>query len=61
MTNVAKSEEYIDSCSNLLIERLGQFAKSGKPCDLGEWLHWYFLLTLPSNGNYLLKKEQVYF
>lgn len=41
MTNVAKSEEYVDSCSELLVERLGQFAKSGKPCDLGEWLHWY--------------------
>ena len=40
MTNVAKSEEYVDSCSNLLVDRLGQFAKSGKPCDLGEWLHW---------------------
>ncbi|KAF1974187.1 cytochrome P450 [Bimuria novae-zelandiae CBS 107.79] len=41
MTNVTKSEAYIDSCSNLLTERLGQFASSGKPCDLGEWLHWY--------------------
>ncbi|RKL01274.1 Cytochrome P450 momooxygenase gsfF [Fusarium oxysporum] len=41
MTNVASSEEYIDSCSNLLTERLGQFADSGKPCDIGEWLHWY--------------------
>lgn len=40
MTNVAKSEQYIDSCSDLLTERLGQFAKSGEPCDLGEWLHW---------------------
>jgi hypothetical protein len=40
MTNVAKSEEYINSCSDLLTERLGQFADSGKPCDIGEWLHW---------------------
>ncbi|UPX16733.1 uncharacterized protein EKO05_0007120 [Ascochyta rabiei] len=41
MSNVAKSEQYIDSCSNLLVERLEQFATSGKACDLGEWLHWY--------------------
>ncbi|CAF3430773.1 unnamed protein product [Fusarium graminearum] len=41
MTNVAKSEECINSCSNLPTERLGQFADSGNPCDLGEWLHWY--------------------
>ncbi|KAM0467643.1 hypothetical protein ACHAP7_011715 [Fusarium lateritium] len=38
---MAKSEEYNDSCSDLLTERLGQFADSGKPCDIGEWLHWY--------------------
>ncbi|KAL3424553.1 pisatin demethylase [Phlyctema vagabunda] len=41
MSNVAKSEQYIDSCSQLLTERLDRFADSDKPCDIGEWLHWY--------------------
>ncbi|KAF3802730.1 Cytochrome P450 monooxygenase gsfF [Colletotrichum gloeosporioides] len=41
MSNVSKSEQYIDTCSDLLTERLGQYADSGKPCDIGEWLHWY--------------------
>ncbi|KAK1478524.1 hypothetical protein CCUS01_04870 [Colletotrichum cuscutae] len=41
MSNVAKSEQYIDACGDLLTERLAKFADTGKPCDIGEWLHWY--------------------
>ena len=40
LSNVLQSEEYIDKCSQLFLERLGEFVDSGKPVDLGEWLQW---------------------
>lgn len=38
LSNVLKSEQYIDACSQLFIDRLGEFASHGKPLDLGKWL-----------------------
>lgn len=37
LTNVLRSEEYIDKCSHLFIERLGEFADSGQTLSLSEW------------------------
>ncbi|KAH9905239.1 cytochrome P450 oxidoreductase [Xylariomycetidae sp. FL2044] len=41
LSNVLKSEAYITKCSDLLIERLGEFADASTPCDLGRWLQWF--------------------
>ena len=41
LSNVLQSEEYIDKCSQLFIERIGEFADKGSSFDLGEWLQWY--------------------
>ena len=41
LSNVLQSEEYIDKCSSLFAERLGEYADQGKVLDLGEWLQWY--------------------
>lgn len=41
LSNVLQSEEYINKCSTLFIERIGESADSGKVLDLGEWLQWY--------------------
>lgn len=40
LSNVLQSEEYIDKCSLLFVERLGEFADQGTVVDLGEWLQW---------------------
>lgn len=38
MSGVLESELYINSCSELFIKRLGEFADSREICDLGKWL-----------------------
>lgn len=40
LSNVLQSEEYIDKCSKMFIQRFGEFADSGQQVDLGEWLQW---------------------
>jgi hypothetical protein len=41
MPNLLQSEEAIDSCVNLFMQRLGELASQGDPVDLGQWLHYY--------------------
>ena len=41
LSNVLQSEEYINQCSVLFIQRIGEYADSGRVLDLGEWLQWY--------------------
>ncbi|KIV93696.1 hypothetical protein, variant [Exophiala mesophila] len=41
LSNVLKSEQYIDICSQLFMDRLSEFASQGKPLDLGKWLQMY--------------------
>ena len=38
LTNILQSEAYIDKCSELFMERMGEYADAGKVVDLGEWL-----------------------
>lgn len=38
LSNVLKSEQYIDKCSSIFMQRLGEFADSGETFDLGHWL-----------------------
>jgi hypothetical protein len=40
LSNVLKSEEYIDKCSMLFAEKIGEYADQGLVLDLGEWLQW---------------------
>jgi hypothetical protein len=37
LSNVLKSEEYIDKCSKLFLDKMGECAEAGKPVDLGKW------------------------
>ena len=41
LSNVLKSEQYIDRCSSVFMERLGGFADAGQAFDLGHWLQMY--------------------
>lgn len=38
LSNVLKSEKFIDACSELFVLRMGEFADGGVVVDLGEWL-----------------------
>lgn len=40
MSNVSKGEQYVDICSKLFIQRLGEYADQSTACDFGEWIHW---------------------
>ncbi|KAI0482569.1 cytochrome P450 oxidoreductase [Xylariaceae sp. FL0804] len=39
--NVLKSEKYIDGCSKVFLQRLGEQVGSDNPFDLGHWLQMY--------------------
>ncbi|KAI0120995.1 cytochrome P450 oxidoreductase [Xylariales sp. AK1849] len=41
LANVLQSEPYIDHCSALFLERLGEHTDSEKPFDLGKWLQMF--------------------
>jgi len=38
LSNILRSEEYVDRCSQLFADRLGKFADNGQAIDLGSWL-----------------------
>jgi hypothetical protein len=41
MTTVLSLEPYIDACSALFVQRMGEAADSHTVIDLGSWLQWY--------------------
>ncbi|KAF3387658.1 Cytochrome P450 monooxygenase mpaDE [Penicillium rolfsii] len=41
MTSLLEVEPAVDSCTEVLISRLQDFAAKGQPVDLGTWLHYY--------------------
>lgn len=41
MSSVLDSEPYVDQCSDLFMQRLGEMADEGKSVDLGHWLQMY--------------------
>ncbi|EXJ84620.1 hypothetical protein A1O3_05290 [Capronia epimyces CBS 606.96] len=41
LSNVLKSEEYIDKCTGLFLQRLAEYQDGSRPFDLGEWLQMY--------------------
>lgn len=49
LSNILRSEEYIDKCSALFMQRMAEYADAGQVVDLGEWLQMYltrhFLLS----------------
>lgn len=38
MSNVLQAENYIDKCTTLFMERMGEYADKGEVIDLGQWL-----------------------
>lgn len=49
LSNVLQSEEYVNQCSLLFIQRIGEYADSGRVLDLGEWLQWYAHAASPAS------------
>ncbi|KAI1630389.1 cytochrome P450 [Exophiala viscosa] len=41
MSSILESETYIDECSQLFIQRMGEYADSGQNFDFGMWLQMY--------------------
>ncbi|OQV03644.1 hypothetical protein CLAIMM_08662 [Cladophialophora immunda] len=41
LTNILRSEPYIDNCSNLFMQRMGEYADAEEIVNLGEWLQMY--------------------
>ena len=39
MSNVLESEPYIDRCSEMFAQRMGEFADAHERLDIGEWVH----------------------
>lgn len=37
MSNIVQSEVYIDTCSEMFLKRIGEFAKTGEIIDLARW------------------------
>ncbi|KAK5373387.1 hypothetical protein LTS13_005585 [Exophiala xenobiotica] len=43
MSTILESEQYIDACSDVFVEKMGKFAETGVNIDLGEWIQWQVL------------------
>ena len=41
LTSLLESEPAVDSCTELLMARLDEYAMTGRPVDLGMWLQYY--------------------
>lgn len=41
MSSIVKSEPFIDSCTELFMERMGEYANNGQQIDLAKWVQWY--------------------
>jgi hypothetical protein len=41
MTALVEMEEFVDNCSRVFMERLGEFAQNKEMFDLGHWLQCY--------------------
>lgn len=40
MSTILESEQYIDACSDVFLEKMSHFAKKGVHIDMGEWVQW---------------------
>ena len=40
MSTILESEQYIDACSDVFMEKMARFAESGQAVDFGEWIQW---------------------
>jgi hypothetical protein len=48
MTALVEMEEFVDNCSRVFMERLGEFAQKKEMFDLGHWLQCYAVGSLKS-------------
>jgi len=44
MSTILESEQYMDACSDVFLEKMSRFAKKGEEVDMGEWIQWLVLL-----------------
>lgn len=58
LSNVLKTEEHIDTCSKLFVQRLGEHADQAKAIDLGEWLQMCVAFSLVTHRSNM---SQVFF
>lgn len=40
MSTILESEEYLNACSDVFLEKMTQIAERGNAFDLGEWIQW---------------------
>ena len=64
LNNLLQSEQAIDSCSELFMSRLDEFASRNEPVDLGAWLQYYAFdvvgeITFASKLGFLEKGQDV--
>lgn len=64
LSNLLQSEDAIDSCSVLFMDRLGDFVARGEPVDLGAWLQYYAFdvvgeVTFASKFGFLAKGTDI--
>ncbi|KAL4936311.1 hypothetical protein BDV06DRAFT_233532 [Aspergillus oleicola] len=41
MSSVLESEEYIDDCIDMFMDKMSKFSRTKENVDLGEWIQWY--------------------
>ena len=41
LPNLLQSEQAVDSCIGLFVQRLDEFERQNKPVDLGTWLQYF--------------------
>jgi hypothetical protein len=46
MSSVLESEPYIDKCSALFLQRMGEYSDTSDIVDLGNWLQMHVLVTI---------------
>jgi hypothetical protein len=51
MTALVEMEQFVDTCSDIFMTRLGEFADSKNSFDLGHWLQCYAVFTALSFTN----------
>lgn len=46
MTSMVAYEPYVEACTNVLSQRLSEFAEAGLAADMGHWLQCYAFDTI---------------
>lgn len=41
MSTVLESEQYVDDCTHVLLEKIANASLNKEIMDIGEWIQWY--------------------